>query len=367
MNAVKDTLKGSQFMFLIIAIVQGSVLLISFIDSIANQDTWIIVFSSVVISIPFIISYIFLSKRFPGKSLIQINEIVYGPVLGKILSVFYILFFLLILALNFRDVVDFYNGYILSETPQMALLIVFALICAYTVKKGIRSIARLSAITVITGILVIGLTFVLLMGNMDLTNFLPVMEISGRTFIQSTHIFASVSFGEIVVLMMVMQKTSDDKKKLTKYALLGIGIAVIYVVLIVIRNTAVLGPSSSIDMESSYEAVRMINIGGFLSRVELLIALIIVTTLFIKICLFYYATVKSIAEILNLNSYSALIIPVGSIAIILATVGIDSVVFHNDYGFKYQQFVTLPFEFIFPPLSLLIAKIRRLKAVNVQA
>jgi spore germination protein KB len=366
MNAEKDTIKGSQFMVLIIAIVQGSVLLISFIDSIAKQDTWIVAFSSLAVSIPFIISYIFLSKRFPGKSLIQINELIYGRVLGKILSALYFLFFLMILSLNFRDVADFFNGYIMPETPQMIFLAVFALACAYAVKKGIRNIARLSFITVVAGILIMVVTFMLLLGIMDFTNFLPMMESSSKSYIQSTHIFASVSFGEIIALMMVMQKANDDKKKLTKYALLGMGISIIYVLLIIIRNTAVLGPSASIDMESSYEAVRMINIGGFLSRVELLIALAIITALFIKISIFYYATVVSISQLLRLRSYSVLIIPIGSIAIILATIGIDSVVFHNDYGSKYQQFVSLPFEFIFPPLSLFIAKIRKLRIENVQ-
>ena len=156
---IKTQLKNTQLMFLIMGYIFGSTYVFRFTDSIAKQDTWIVIILGFLISIPFLICYSALMKHFPDKNLLQILDVVYKPVLGKILSALYIFFFLSLFYLNLSTIVEFYTSYIMPETPQMFLYVLFTLCCAFAVKKGISSIAKVSSFVVVSATLVLVVTF----------------------------------------------------------------------------------------------------------------------------------------------------------------------------------------------------------------
>jgi len=150
-----------------------------------------------------------------------------------------------------------------------------------------------------------------------------------------------------------------DKTKISRNTVKGMAIITFVFLIIALRNTAVLGPSNNVYAQSAYQTVRNINIGKFFTRVELLIALVITTALFIKISVLYYASVKSISRLFNLNSYKLLIIPIGAIVIVLGSVVFGSSISHNDWGEYYSIAFGIPLSVIIPLLTLLIAKIRK--------
>jgi spore germination protein KB len=358
MNIEESKISASQLMISIAAFVQGSTLILSFMDSIAYHDAWLVTLSGFIVSIPFVLSYAALSKRFPAKNFIQIIDIIYGPYLGKLISTLYIVFFFLLFAFNLRDLAVFYIGFIMPDTPMAVFLIMFALACAFAVRNGIEVIAKISFPVIAYIIFFVLILSVLLLKDAHISNFLPVFEIPLKVYIQGTHIMVSVLFGEIVVFLMVMPSL-NDYKKIGKYTVGGLVIAALSLIIISVRNTAVLGPSSSILVNSSYQAVRLIDIGNILTRVELLVAVGITLTLYTKICILYYATVTGISKLLRLHSYLPLILPIGSIAVITALIAFESSVEHAYWGSKYAMFFSTPF-IIIPPLSLMISQIRRL-------
>lgn len=365
MKSGYDRIKISQLVFIIISFIQGSVLLVSFVDNRAMQDAWLIILLSFAASLPFIISYGFLAKRFPGKSLIEINDIVFGKIIGKIISLSYILFFLLLTSFNLRDVADFYTGYVMPETPSMVIIVLFAAVCAFAVQRGIGAIAKTSMITTVITVAIVILTTVLLIGDMDFSNFLPVLNNTPKTYVETTHTFSSVAFCEIAAVLVLMPYLKNDKK-LTSSMVWGTGIAALIFLVIVVRDIAVLGNSTGILVDNSYSAVKMINIGEFLTRIELFVALNYTGTLFIKVSVLYFVTVSASRQLLKLNSHRSLLILLGSIVVVLAVIKIDSTIDHKMWGSKYAAFFELPFLWILPPLSLLIAKIRKKSTREIQ-
>jgi spore germination protein KB len=149
-------------------------------DSLAKQDAWIVLITATVLCMPFILSYVFLAKRFPGMTLIEIFKEVYGRIACKFVSGMYILFFILIFCFNLRDLSDFYTEFIMPETPGMMFIIVFILVAAYALKKGIQIVAKLSFIGCALTFAAVVFTFLLLLGKMDFRNFLPVFEIPAK-------------------------------------------------------------------------------------------------------------------------------------------------------------------------------------------
>ena len=357
MSIEKGKISGFQFMFLIIAFVQGSGLLISFIDSITKHDSWLVIISAFLVCIPFVLLYLALAKMFPGSNLIEINDIIYGPYLGKFVSALYVSYFLILLSLNLRDLGDFYVNFIMPETPLIFLLICFTLVCAYALRNGIEPMARISFTLVILGLSIIALTIILLLKDMKYSNFLPVFEIPLQIFFQGTHTIAAIPFGEVVVFLMVISSVNNIEN-VRKFTLWGLSLSALYLLTISMRNTAVLGNLSTIYISSGYQVTRLIDIGNFLTRLEVLIAISITTALFMKISILYYATVLGLSQITRLRTYLPLILPIGSIAVCLSLIIYDSTIDHAFQGVNYNAIQVTPFEFILPPLSLLIAKLR---------
>lgn len=359
MDSSSDKVKYSQVMFLVAGFILGSSFLLSFMDNTAQHDFFLVLIAGFALSIPLIWAYSKLSQRFPDKDLIQICEIVYGKIIGRIIAALYVFYFLLILALNLKDLAGFYTGFLMQETPLMVFIIVFTLICGYAVKKGADSIVRMSFLSVIFGTLTALTTFLFLIDKMDLSNFLPILELPADKFIQTTHIFTVIPFGETVALLMLLPSMKKNKK-ITKYMISGAVIATFIFLFVVVRNTAVLGPSASMYAQTSFQSVRLINFGEFFSRIEVLIAMVLTVNLFIKISVLYYATVNSFSRLLRIQNSGPLILPLGSIAIVLAFLTFDSTVVHADWGSKYAALFTTPFTVILPLLTLLLSKLRKL-------
>lgn len=360
MDTVREKISSSQLMALIIGYMYGSSLFIGFMDVIAKQDAWLVIVISFIASVPFILSYIYLAKRFPGKSLIQMNDIVYGKYLGKLVSVLYAAFILDIFAMNISALADFYTGSIMPETPKLIFMIVFTVVSAYAVKKGIEVIGRISWFAVVYSAFFVIISFLLLIVSMDFSSFLPAFQLPAKDYVQSAHIFTSIPFCNTVLFLMVFP-VLNDVKKVGKYSFGGFAFAALTLFVVSVRNTAALGASAAVYTNAAYETVRLIDIGEVLTRIELFIALSITLAISIKSCVMYYATVKSVGQLCRVRSTTPLIIPLGVIAVVIAVILFNSTADTHEYFSKYHPFLTIPFEFIFPPLTLLIAKMRKLQ------
>jgi len=346
-------------MFLVGSFLEGGLLSLSFAYPISSQDTWLAVLAALFIGVLFALVYIALATRFPGKTLIQINDLIFGPFLGKLVSIQYLWLFISTLSVYLWFMGDFVLTYLMPETPIILVLIMFALLCAYAVRQGIEVIARIAFMAVTITSIIIILTFLLLIKDMKYTNFLPIFEVPIGELIQSTHIITQVSFSEVLVFLMVipfMNKPQQTKKSV----LLGMLIGGLALLAATIRNIATLGPLNAIVSSPSLEAVRLINIGKVITRLEVLVAMAQILLLFIITSVLYYAVVLGIAQITKLRSYKPLVLPMGIFAITLSLISYESSM-QLRYSAKYiTPIFTAWFYFILPLLSLLVAKLRKL-------
>jgi len=125
-----------------------------------------------------------------------------------------------------------------------------------------------------------------------------------------------------------------------------------------VRNTAVLGTVSEIVSSPSFVTARYISVAEVLTRMEMFVAIMLITTVFLKVSILYYAVVLGSAQIINLRSYVPLVIPIGisaiSFSIILAGSSMEQI---HSAIYTWPVFI-LPFQ-LFPVLSLFIVKIRK--------
>ncbi len=364
MNESNEKLTPVQWMLLVTGFMQGSILLLSLVDSTLKQDTWMAIIAGYALSIPFIVAYFYLSKQYPNRTLIEIHDIVYGKVLGKIVSATYLFFFVILFSVNYREIVDFYLGYIFPETNPVILYVVIALFCAYAVKKGIATIAKINIyVLAFWAVANIG-TFILLLGNMDFSNYLPMFESSFADYFKATSTMATLPYCEAMCLMMVtpyvgtVKRKGERSKSIIKYAVIGGIIAMLSYLIIDVRSATTLGASRPIYGESSFQSVRLVNIGDFLTRMELLVALYITATMFIKIAVWQFAAAKGISQYFGLKTYIPLLLPLTAIGVLHAIIAFDSVIEMNEY-IDYYIVMGALFEFVIPVITLVVLKCRK--------
>lgn len=347
-------------MLLLAGFVHGSHLMFGFVQKQAGQDYWLVLLGGAALCLPLLLAYTALAKIYPDYDLAEMLKAVFGKLLGTAAAALYVLFFLMLLAFNLWDISSFYVGSFMQEMPIVVLIAVTAVTCAYAVKKGMGSLAKICLLTVAFGIFIPLLTSAMLIGEMDFSNFLPVMERPAQSYAQPLATIVTVPFGETVALLMAMPAVKD-KKKLAGYTVGGAAIACAIFLIVGIRDAAVLGSSAKIYSELAFQSTRMIDIGEFLTRIEIVIALVLTTASFVKISVLYHACVKSVSSMLSLKSHNSLILPIGAIAVALATVVFTSPVYHEDWAQSYSIMFSVPFAVVIPLIALAVSLIRKKK------
>lgn len=359
MRLEKGEISSSQLMFLISCFIQAGLFPLSVAYPIAKHDTWLAVIAAFIMGIFIVLIYLALASIFPGKNLVQINDLIYGPYFGKFVSLQYIYFFIISLSGYLWFIGDFVLTYIMPETPIVVIMIMFIFICAWAVRKGIEVIARVSVLFVFIPGVIILLTFALLLKDIEFTNFLPMFEISLGDFIQSTNIIMHVSVCEVIVFLMVIPYMNKPKQ-VKRSVILGIISGGLILLAGAIRNIASLGPLAAIVTSPSLQAVRLINIGKIITRLEVLVAMAQILLLFIIASVFYYAAVLSIAQITKLRTYLPVVLPIGIIGITLSIISYDSRMQFSYSTMYITPVLSMYLYIVLPLLSLIMAKLRKL-------
>ncbi|HHV64329.1 MAG TPA: endospore germination permease [Peptococcaceae bacterium] len=358
MKVEHGRISSSALLFLIIGFIQANIILFDFNSNISGRDTWLCIIAALTMSIPIVYAYCSLSKRFPGKNLFEIHELVYGSFFGKVISAGYIFMFLSLMAVNIRVMGDFFLTFSLPETPLWAILIMFTFVCAWAVRAGLEVIARCSHILVLTSSGLYALTILMLLKDMEFSNLLPVLDLPLKKFIQSSHVSLTIFFLEVMVFLAFIPYV-NKLEQAKKSVLLGLILGGVTLLIIELRNITTLGPIISISASPGFATVRMINVAKVFTRLDMIVAYILFGNMFLKASVIYYATVLGLAQTLRLKSYTGIVIPVGIIAISLAISSFDSSMEQIYVGSNIWPFIAMPFEF-FILITLLVAKIRGL-------
>ncbi|HEX9060342.1 MAG TPA: endospore germination permease [Clostridia bacterium] len=323
----------------------------------AKQDIWISVIVGFVLYLPMIFIYSNLTTVFPGKDLFDIMHEVFGNIAGKILSLIFVWYFFHLGALVIRNFSEFVQIVSLIETPQFIIIIFFGLLCIWIVRSGIEVLSRWSAFTLpIVLFFVLG-TVILSFTRMKLINITPTLYNGIRPVFSNAFSIFSFPFAETVIFTMVFNKLKQNNKSF-KVFFFGSLIGGIVILLVMLRNILVLGINTASDLFfPSYIAVRTINIGNFLQRFEIVIAVNYIFTGFVKTSICLYAASKGVARILNIKKSNQIVAPIGFLMMNFACF-IYSNTMEMFEWVKVYPYYAIPFQIILPVIILIGAKIK---------
>lgn len=185
-----------------------------------------------LLAMPIVLCAVRLSKRFPGKSIIQYLPLVCGKILGKGIAVLFLLFLLVITAWATRQIADLNNTYFLSRTPLWVIVAILLATTAYIAHKGIESITRLAAFIFPVAVVFIFLSAVFTFQGFRLDHVRPVFHTQGYELSLGALQMFYIYF-PLTILFMVypyLTKTKKGFKTILSAVLLASTAILIFVV-----------------------------------------------------------------------------------------------------------------------------------------
>lgn len=358
MQLEKGRISNFELIMLMIGFIFGTSFIISPAKS-GGQNGWLAVIIGIFEALLMAFVFVSLSNKFKDKTIIQINDLVYGRILGKFVSLIFLwyLFHLALLILNLF--VDFFSTEIYINTPPVVLLIFLLAVCASTVGRGIEVLARCSVVLVPLTIFIGIIDATLAIPNMDINNILPVLDIPMGKFLLAANSAAAFPFAQTIAFTMVFSSLNNNKGRYGSVAM-AIIISGFYLSFLQLRNALVLGPMISNYIFPSYMAIQIINIADVLSRLEVIVTIFFLFLGFIKVSVVLYGLVLGSAQMLSLRSYRLLIIPIVILLIIMAQSNVRNFVEALDFVDKGWPIYALPWEAGIPLVTLLVAILRKL-------
>lgn len=358
----KGRISGLEAILLMTGFIFGSSLILSPGRG-AEQQAWQAILLGLAEGTVFALIYTALMMRFPGKTMIEIADTVYGSVIGKMISIPFIGFLFHLGSLVVRNYLDFIKLEILTATPSSVVLFVGLLVCAYAAHSGVEVMSRCSQGLVILTIILFLLITLLLSMQIRLEKLLPFFSVPAGQFLWAAHGVATFPFGETVVFMMVLPFL-NRKQETRGIVLKALLIGGVILALASARTTSILGGSAKLFLYPDFQAARLIDVGGIFTRMEIILATDFLMMGFIKITALLYGTSLGVAQLFRVSGFRPLVFPLGVLMFLTALMNFYSVSENVELVANIWPVYSLPFILGLPLLTLIVAGIRRLPRRN---
>lgn len=199
----KEKISTSQGYLLIITFIMGtSFVITSYFE--ALQDTWASILLAIAFATPMVLIYANIMNRFSGMDLYQILELVFGKLIGKVISLLYTFYFFHIGALCIRSITEYIQVVSFPETPQYFTAVFLGLLIIYILKLGLEVIARVNKFLFPILIIITLLTIAVSINKMKPAYLLPILYTGWDTIFRASLSPFAFPLGETVVFMTIL-------------------------------------------------------------------------------------------------------------------------------------------------------------------
>jgi len=347
----KEVITRQQTVSIVILFITGSSLILG-ISHNARQDSWIGFLIAFAAMLPTIYIYSRLMGRYPGKDVFEICIEVFGPVVGRIVIALLAWYAIHLGALVLRNFSEFIQVTTFDMMPQTISLVSLVFLVIWATRQGVEVLGRCSIVMAPVMIIMVVITVLFLIKDMNVENLLPVGE-NLAAVPEDALIDFTFPLAEIVLLLGILNSNQGDGK--IGRPLLG-GLAIGAAIISIggfLRNTLVLGFPLENDINfTSFSTVGIAIVGGFLSRIEGIVTANLLMAGFVKVCVCLLAASKGLARLINVEDYRPFAAPLGLVMVALASIlyqySIEMFAFVDVY-----KYYALPFQ-LFIPVALAI-------------
>ncbi|MNO30127.1 Spore germination protein YndE [compost metagenome] len=266
----------------------------------AKQDSWLAMCFGSAAGFILLMLLLWIQHRSLHTDLIGMLKFHFGRIAGSLIGGLYSLYFAYESMRNVRDLGELTALTMLPNSPMSITMLIFVGIALYAIWKGAEVVFRLPEVLLPMVLSFYALLILLLgiMGSLDFNRLTPVLENGLKPVINAAlPEIVSFPFGQMIVFLMLWSLWDKPgvpvKNTVAAYTLISI-----FLIFMNALNVAVLGPAIAGTSQLPFlKIVRTLSNLKFIERLDILVTIQLFIGLLIKMMLFYFCSVKAMAEL----------------------------------------------------------------------
>lgn len=295
----KEQVSSLQIAFMIMLFEIGSTPLF-LLGGTAKQDSWLAMCTGSAAGFILLLLLMWIQWRSPDTDLIGMLKLHFGKLPGAFIGAVYSLYFAYQSMRNVRDLGELTAMTILPGTPMSVTMLIFVLLALYAIWKGAEVVFRLPEVLLPVMLFFYILLVIMLgmMGSIDFGRLLPVLEGGLMPVIEAAlPEIVSFPFGQMIVFLMLWSLWEKPGLPV-KYTVNAYLLISLFLIFMNALNVAVLGPTiAGISQLPFLKTVRTLSNLKFVERLDILVTIQLFVGLLIKMMIFYFCSVKAMAEL----------------------------------------------------------------------
>lgn len=354
----KTVMSNKQGISLIILFISSSSLILSSARE-AGRDIWIAMLAGLSVAVLIVSMYSRVLSRFPDKNLYEINNNIFGRIIGSIINVIFTFYAFYLGALVLVNFSMFISVVGLEYTPMSVVSFAVVIIIIYGVKEGLEVLGRWSEFYAKIIFPVIIIVALLMLNMIDVNNLKPILGDGIGPVLDGIFSVITFPYAELVIFTLIFNsKMFKNPNSIYKTFIFGLLLGGILISIIAISSYVAIGPFAN---ESSYfpiySAVSRINIRDVLQRIEIIIAVIFMVGGFIKMSACVLACCNGIVSIFKLKNYKFIVTPVSLLLLVVSLTTYKSIM-EMVTEIKNFSYVALTVQIILPLIIFIIIEIK---------
>lgn len=278
-----------------------------------DNGAWLSMLIAMTIGIILSLVYSFIITKSDEKDIFDIFHNIFGKIFGRLFTIIFIVFSFYCAIVATKNMVIQIKHMNFRPTPYFYLILSYIILYLFSLLKGIEVIGRLSSVLRIILISLTILVTILIFSEFEFFNMMPLVAAPMKEILKGGILDFFIIFGDGVLVLGLVVSSKDKNGKKNKiawtliYAYLFSGLIN---VLSIVYPILVLGfPLANILYYPAFTAFSLIDIAMFITRVEIIISIIYMSTLIIKAIVAMYVATIGLQKMFSSKSNKTYIIP----------------------------------------------------------
>ena len=330
----------------------GMITLPAMLARVVGHDGWISILLAGFISIVLGVLTVILLKRYSNCSIFDINNYIFGKILGMALNIVLIVYLFLAAAASIRVFSVFLRITLLPTTPVMVIVPFVSLPSIYLVGSGLKSVVRFKYISTLSYL--VSLTYLLLLSRHYRLSFLFPLGEAGIPVLLSGVKTSLFTFLGLEIIAFVFPEITD-KKNVMRWHVIALILTTIFSLIIVVASTSLFG-----ENYLKIQTIPLFNLGRvmhapILERVDLYLIALWFVVMGCSMRVYMFAAYNSLEKVFKIKDTKGMVLIFFSILTLLSRIPQDV----NEV-FMFRQFISLAgfFVYIFFVICLLLSFVR---------
>jgi spore germination protein (amino acid permease) len=325
----------------------------------AGRSSWILIMAASLVFGAAAVCITKLNNMYQGKVLFDYGEEIAGKFISRIISLFYMLFFLLVGVYLKLKLVGLLKSNFLPDTPQVVMLVIGITLFGYVAYKGITNVARMfEIIGVLFLVVTVAICFGMIKDGMayNITPFFNIED--AKDFLSAIKDLATPFINISILFIIPFTEKNKKAPKSAFFTLLFIGI---FYVLIVESTIMILGVNTTMSLNDSFiEAIKVVDL-PVLERTDIFYLTFGLTSLFAGMIIAFTAIVEFACKFFPKVKRHVIVIIIGVVFLTLCLFALG-ITHMKDVFESFAPYLTLASGIVIPFTLFIWAKVRKKKA-----